>query len=95
LTWKNLWNSLGNGKEEVRWAWYVACMGQMRNIYKTLVRKHEEKSSLERSRCKWEDNIRMDLREIEWEGVDWVCLVQDMDQWWALVNKVMNEPLIK
>jgi len=70
-------------------------MGQMRNIYKTLVRKHEEKSSLERSRCKWEDNIRMDLREIEWEGVDWVCLVQDMDQWWALVNKVMNEPLIK
>jgi hypothetical protein len=32
----------------------------------------------------------MDLREIEWEGVDWTHLAQDRDQWWAVVNKVMN-----
>jgi hypothetical protein len=39
---------------------------------------------------RWEDNIRMDLREIECEGVDWMHLVQDRDQWQALVNMVMN-----
>jgi hypothetical protein len=39
---------------------------------------------------RWEDNIRMDVREIGWEGVDWMNLTQDMDRWWALVNTVMN-----
>jgi hypothetical protein len=43
-----------------------------------------------RPRRRWEDNIRMDLREIGWEGVDWIHLAQDRDQWWALVNTVMN-----
>jgi hypothetical protein len=37
-----------------------------------------------------EESIRMDLREIEWEGVDWIHLAQDRDQLWALVNTVMN-----
>jgi hypothetical protein len=36
------------------------------------------------------DNIKMDLREIEWDGMDWIDLVQDRDLWWALVNTVMN-----
>jgi hypothetical protein len=38
----------------------------------------------------WEDNIRMDLRELGWEGVDWIHLVQDRDQWRTLVNTAMN-----
>jgi hypothetical protein len=38
----------------------------------------------------WEDNIRMDLREIGWGGMDWILLAQDRDQWRALVNTVMN-----
>jgi hypothetical protein len=45
---------------------------------------------LRRHRCKCEDNIRMDFREVGWEGVDWIRLDQDRDQWRALVNTVMN-----
>jgi hypothetical protein len=41
-------------------------------------------------RRRWEDNIRMDLREIEWGGMDWIDLAQDRGQWRALVNMVMN-----
>jgi hypothetical protein len=36
------------------------------------------------------DNIKMDLRDIEWDGMDWTDLAQDRDKWWALVNRVMN-----
>jgi hypothetical protein len=43
-----------------------------------------------RPRCRWVDNIKMDLREIGWGGVDWIELAQDRDQWNALVNTVMN-----
>jgi hypothetical protein len=45
---------------------------------------------LGRPRCRWEDNIRMDFREIGWDSVDWMRLVQDRDQKWAVVNTVMN-----
>jgi hypothetical protein len=41
-------------------------------------------------RCKSKDNVKIDLKEIGWEGVDWICLAQDSSQWWALVNTVMN-----
>jgi hypothetical protein len=50
----------------------------------------EEKRPLGRSRNRWEDNIRMDLRGIGWEIVHWMHLTQDRDQWRGLVNKVMN-----
>jgi hypothetical protein len=43
-----------------------------------------------RPRHRWEDNIKMDLREVGWRGMDWIFLVQDRDNWWALVNVVMN-----
>jgi hypothetical protein len=55
-----------------------------------LVGKPEGKRPLGRSRHRWEDNIRMDLREIGWSGMDWIDLAQDRDQWRALVNAVMN-----
>jgi hypothetical protein len=54
------------------------------------VGKPEGKRPLGRTRRRWEDNIRMDLREIGWGGVDWIDLAQDRDQWRALVNTVMN-----
>jgi hypothetical protein len=54
----------------------------------TLVGKPEEKRPFGRARCRWENNIRMDLQEIGWEGVDWMHLAQDRDQWQALVNTV-------
>jgi hypothetical protein len=50
----------------------------------------EGKRSLGRPRRRWVDNIKMDLREIGWEGGDWIDLSQDRDQWRALVNVVMN-----
>jgi hypothetical protein len=65
-------------------------MGQMRNAYNILVRKTEGKRTLGRPRRKWEDNIIMDRGEIGWEGVDWIHLAQNRDQWWAVVNIVMG-----
>jgi hypothetical protein len=55
-----------------------------------LVRNLEGKRPLGRPRRKWEDNIKTDLREIGWGGMDWIDLVQDRDQWRALVNTLMN-----
>jgi hypothetical protein len=65
-------------------------MGEDRNVYKGLMGKPEGKTPLGRPRRRWEDGIRMDLREISWFSVEWIQLVQDRDQWRALVNTVMN-----
>jgi hypothetical protein len=54
------------------------------------VGKSERKRPLGRPRRRWEDNIRMDLREIGWGGINWIDLAQDRGQWRALVNTVMN-----
>jgi hypothetical protein len=60
------------------------------NAYRILVGKPEGKRPLGRRRDRWVDNIKMDLREIRWDGLDWIDLAQDRDQWRALVNTVMN-----
>jgi transcription termination factor 2 len=78
----------------MRWAGHVARMGETRNVYRILVGKAERKRPLGRPRCRWVDNIKMDLREIGWDGVDWIKLAQDRDQWRALVNTVMNLPVL-
>jgi hypothetical protein len=62
----------------------------MRNGYEILVGKCEGKGPLGRPRNRWEDNIRMDLREIGQDNVDWMQLAQNRDQWWVLVNTVTN-----
>jgi hypothetical protein len=54
-------------------------VGEMRNAYKILVGKPEKKRPLERPKSRWEDNMRMYVREIGWEGVDWIHLAQDRD----------------
>jgi hypothetical protein len=64
-------------------------MGEMRNAPKVLVRKPEGWRPLGRPRHRWEGNITMDLREIGWEGVDWIYLAQDRDRRWALANMLM------
>jgi hypothetical protein len=74
----------------MRWAGHIARLGEMRNVYKILVGKPEEKRPLGRHRRRWENNIRMDLREMGWEGVYWNHLAQGNDQWRALVNRVMD-----
>jgi hypothetical protein len=55
-----------------------------------LAGKPEGKRPLGRPRRSWVDNIKMGLREIGWDGVDWSGMAQDRDQWWALVNTVLN-----
>jgi hypothetical protein len=65
-------------------------MGEERNVYSVLIGKPEGKRPLGRPRRRWEDGIRMDLREIGWGSVDWIQLAHDRYRWRALVNTVMN-----
>jgi len=65
-------------------------MGERRGVYRVLVGKPEGKRRLGRPRCRWEDNIKMDLQEVGCRGVDWFELAQDRDWWRVLVNGVMN-----
>jgi hypothetical protein len=65
-------------------------MGEKRNVYRILVGKPEGKRPLGKPTRRWMDNIKMDLREIEWDGMDWVDVAQDRDQWRALVNTLKN-----
>jgi hypothetical protein len=65
-------------------------MKDKRNACRILVGKPEGKRHLGRPKRMWMDNIKVDLREIEWDGMDWIDLAQDRDQWRALVNAVMN-----
>jgi hypothetical protein len=74
----------------MKWVGHVACMGEGRKVNRVLVGKPEGKRPLERLRHRWEDRIRMDLREIGSGHVEWIHLAQDRDQWLALVNTVMN-----
>jgi hypothetical protein len=67
----------------MRWAEHVARMGEERN-------EPEGRRPLGRPRRRWEDGIRINLREIGWESVEWIQLAQDRDQWRDLVNTVMN-----
>jgi hypothetical protein len=65
-------------------------MGEGRSVYRVLVGRPEGKRPLGRPRHRWEDNIKMDLREIGIDGENWVRLAQDRVQWRAFVNTVMN-----
>jgi hypothetical protein len=65
-------------------------MGEVRVVYNILVGRPEGRRPLGRPRQRWEDNIKMDLREIGFWDVNWINLAQDRDRWRALVNTVMN-----
>jgi hypothetical protein len=68
---------------------HVACMGK-RSVYRVLAGRPKGKRPLRRPRCRWKDNIKMDRRETEMDGVNWIWLAQDRVQWWAFVNTVMD-----
>jgi hypothetical protein len=74
----------------LKWDGHIARMGEKRNAYRTLVGKPEQKIPLGRPRRRWMDNIKMDLGEIGWGGLDWIIVVQDRDRGRALVNTIMN-----
>jgi hypothetical protein len=64
-------------------------MGEGRGIYRVLVGKPEARRPLGRPKKRKED-IKMDIKEVGWKGMDWIDLAQDRDTCWALVNAVMN-----
>jgi hypothetical protein len=74
----------------MRWEEHVARMGEVRGAYDILVGRPEGRRPLERPRRRWEDNIKMDFREIGFGDVDWIHWAQDRNRWRALVNTVMN-----
>jgi hypothetical protein len=74
----------------MRWAWLVARLREETIVYTDLVGKPEGKRPLGRPRRRWEDGIRMDLREIGLGGVDWIRLSQDRDRWRVVFSTVMN-----
>jgi hypothetical protein len=69
---------------------YECARCQSGGAYRALVEKPEGRRPLGRPRRRWEDNIKMDLREVGRGGMDWINLAQDRDRWRALVNAVMN-----
>jgi hypothetical protein len=74
----------------MRWAGDVTRMEDRRSVYKVLVGSPEGKGPLGRPRRRWEDNIKMNLREIGIDGTNWIRLAQDRVQWRTLVNTEMN-----
>ena len=79
----NIIRNLKSGR--LRWTGHVAFMEQSRNAFRVL-----GKRPLGRPRRRWEDNIKMDLKEVGCDPRDWIALAEDRDQWWAYVRAVMN-----
>jgi len=74
----------------MRWAGYVALMGEQRGVYRVLVGKPEGRRPLGRPRRRWVNNIRMDLQKVGCVYMDWIGLAQDRDSWRTLLSAVMN-----
>jgi hypothetical protein len=79
-----------NKSKRMRWAGYVARMGEKRKAYRMLVEKPEGMRPLGRPIRRWVDTIKMHLRGIEWGGMEWIDRAEDMGQWRALVNTVIT-----
>jgi hypothetical protein len=74
----------------MRWAGHVARLVEKRGVYRVLEGKSESKRLLGRPKRRWEDNIKLELKEVGCGDVDWIELAQDRDRWRALVNAAMN-----
>jgi len=73
----------------MRWVGHVARMAEGRGVHRVLVGKPEGKRPLGRPKCRWEDNIKIEIREVGGVG-DWMELAWDRESWRALVDTVMN-----
>jgi hypothetical protein len=76
--------------KRMRWAGHIARTREKRNACRILVRKPEGRRPLRRTRCRWVDNIKIDLREIACDSGDWIDMAQVSYQWRAVVNMVLN-----
>jgi hypothetical protein len=76
--------------KRMRWAGYVTRTGEMINAYQVLFAKRKGNTQLGIYWHRWKNNIKMNLKDITWECLDWIHLAQDRVQWWAIVNTVMN-----
>jgi hypothetical protein len=74
----------------MKWVGHVTRKGEGRGVYRILVGRSEGKRPLGRPRRRWDDNIKMDLREIGIDGVNWIQPAQDRVQWRSFVSTVMN-----
>jgi hypothetical protein len=74
----------------MRWTGLVTCMEEGRGVYRVLVWRPEGKRPMGRPRHRWEDNIKIDLREIGISAANWIWLAHDRIWWWVFMNMVMN-----
>jgi hypothetical protein len=74
----------------MRWEWHVIRMEERGGSYRDLLGKPEGRRPSARPRRRWEDNIKMDLQEMGWWGMDWIDVAQDRDSWWVFVKAVMS-----
>ena len=74
----------------MRWTGHVACMGERRGACRGLVERLEVGRPHGRPRRRWEDNIKIDIKEVEWRVMGWISVAQDRDRWRAVVKAVMN-----
>ena len=72
----------------------MARAGDRRGVYRILVGNPEGKIPLGRPGSTLGDNIKMDLQKVGWRDMDWIGLAQDTERWWAVVNAVMNLPVL-
>jgi hypothetical protein len=84
------WSSSSGVTKCQKGPWTWTTNGEKRNVHKILVGKLEEKRPLGRPRHRWDDKVRMDLRETGWGGMDWIDLAQDSNKWKARVITEMN-----
>jgi hypothetical protein len=74
----------------MRWVGHTVCMGEGRSVRIVFTRRPKRKRPPGGLRCRWEDNIKLDLREMWISGVNWIRLAEDRVHWRVFVNKVMN-----
>ena len=72
------------------WVGHLETLSDKKGAYRVLVGKPEEKRPLGKPRIRWEDVIKMDLYDVEWEGMDWINLARGRERWRSLVNAVMT-----
>jgi len=71
-------------------AGHVACMGDRRGACRVLVDRTGGKRLFRRPRHRWKENIKMDLQEVGWAGIDWIVHAEYVERWQVLVNVVVN-----